>query len=68
MKPTLSTAAASGSVSLGAVVILQWLLGSHGIQIPADVATAMGTLLSAGVHCLVAREKPSSQIVKENVP
>lgn len=60
MKPTLSTAAASGTVALSLVVLLQWLLALRGIQMPADVATATGTLLSAGVHWAVARERPPS--------
>lgn len=69
MKPTLSTAAASGSVSLAVVVFLQWLLALRGVQMPADVATALGTLMSAGFHWIIAREKPAlSQPVKETAP
>ncbi len=61
MKPTLSTAAASGTVSLAFVVVLQWLLMNWNISMPADVASALSTLLAAGVHWFVARQKtPSS--------
>lgn len=58
MKPTLSTAAASGTVSLAFVVLVQWVLSLRGISMPADVASALSTLLAAGVHWFVAR--PSS--------
>jgi hypothetical protein len=51
---TISTATAAGTVSLSVVVLLQWLLAHFGISMPADVATAAGTLLTTGVHYLLA--------------
>jgi hypothetical protein len=60
MSPTLSTAAASGSASMAALVILQWGLAMRGIQIPADVAVALHTLLTAVLHPLVATTKTSN--------
>lgn len=57
---TLSTAAASGTVGLAFVIVLQWLLSMRGIQIPADVATALSTLLAVPVHWLVTRTKQPS--------
>jgi predicted ATP-dependent Lon-type protease len=51
---TVSAATASGAVALAAVVVLQWLLGLRHITLPADVATAIAVLLTAGVHCLVS--------------
>lgn len=54
---TLSTAAASGATSLAFVVLLQWLLSLRGIGMPADVATAVSTLLAAAVHWCVARPR-----------
>lgn len=51
---TLSTAAASSSVSLSFIVLIQWLLSSYNIQMPADVAAASATLLTAAVHYLLA--------------
>jgi hypothetical protein len=51
---TLSTAAASGTASLALIVILQWALSLRGINLPADVATALSTLLAAAVHYLIA--------------
>ncbi len=67
MNPTLSTAAASGTVSLAIVVVMQWLLTNWKISIPADVASALNTLIAAGVHWLVARQKNPSPtpIVKD---
>jgi hypothetical protein len=56
---SLSTAAASGTVSLAIVVVLQWLLALQGLQIPADVATALGTLITAIVHWIVTKEDPT---------
>lgn len=54
---TLSTAAASGTVALAFIIVLQWLLSMDGIQIPADVATALSTLLTVPVHWFVTRAK-----------
>lgn len=56
MNPTTTVAAgaASGSGALAAIVILQWALSLRGISLPADVATALGTLLTVGIHYLVA--------------
>ena len=54
MQTTLSTATASGAVSLAAIVVLEWILGFWHVSMPADVATAAATLLTAGVHYLVA--------------
>ncbi|MDD2794349.1 hypothetical protein [Acidocella sp.] len=53
---TVSAATASGTVSLAAIVILQWVLSLKNISLPADVATALATVLAAGVHFLVARK------------
>ncbi len=62
MTPTLSTAAASGTVSLAFVVLVQWALSLWGVSMPADVASALNTLLAAGVHWFVARQKNPSSI------
>lgn len=48
--PSLSTAAASGSVSLAFVVVLQWLLSLIHIDLPGDVQTALSTILTAVIH------------------
>lgn len=62
---TVSAATASGTVALAAIVVLQWLLSLAHISLPADVATALATVLTAGVHYLVANHvlpgvKPAS--------
>ena len=69
MNTSLSTAAASGTVSLAAIVLLNWVLSFCHITMPADVATAAATLVTAGVHYLIALKAlvprvSSSEIVK----
>ena len=54
MTTSLSTAAASGTVSLAAIVLLNWMLSFYHIAMPADVATAAATLVTAAVHYLIA--------------
>jgi hypothetical protein len=54
MNTSLSTAAASGTVSLAAIVLLNWALSFVHVAMPADVATAAATLVTAGVHYLIA--------------
>jgi hypothetical protein len=54
MNTSLSTAAASGTVSLAAIVLLNWALSFVHVVMPADVATAAATLVTAGVHYLIA--------------
>jgi len=56
--PSLSTAAASSSVSLALVVIIQWLLEYAHIDMPADVQTAVATVLTSAIH--YAMIKPNS--------
>lgn len=38
-----------GAIAIGAPagIILQWLLGQFGVDMPAEVATACGSLISA---------------------
>ncbi|HQT89093.1 MAG TPA: hypothetical protein PK677_11150 [Acidiphilium sp.] len=55
---TVAAATASGTVSLSLVVLVQWLLALRHISLPADVATAMATIVAAGIHWLVARQAP----------
>ena len=55
---TVAAATASGTVSLAAIVVLAWALSLAKITLPADVATALATILAAGVHWLVARQSP----------
>ena len=55
---TVAAATASGTVSLALVVALQWALSLAKISLPADVATALATLVAAGVHWFVARQTP----------
>ena len=52
MNTSLSTATAASTVSLLAVVQLQWIVTSFHVSMPADVATAAATLLTAGMHYL----------------
>jgi hypothetical protein len=54
MQSSLSTAAASGTVSMAAVVFSVWLLSLVHITVPADAAAALSTLVTAGVHYLIA--------------
>jgi hypothetical protein len=56
MKPTTTVAAGSASAggSFAIIVILTYALGLYHITLPADVATAIGTLITIGVHYLVA--------------
>lgn len=54
---TLSAAAASGTVSLALVVVLQWFLSLYKISLPADVATALATVVAALVHWFVVQQK-----------
>jgi hypothetical protein len=51
---SLSTAAASSSVSLAFVVILQWVLSIRGVNMTPDVSTALSVLITAIVHYLIA--------------
>lgn len=67
---TVSAATASGTVALAAIVVVQWLLSLAHISLPADVATALATVLTAGVHYLVAnhvlpapRAAPSAPVI-----
>ncbi|MDD2775528.1 MAG: hypothetical protein PHU06_06205 [Gallionella sp.] len=55
---TVAAATASGTVSLALIVVLQWALSLAKISLPADVATALATVLAAGVHWFVARQTP----------
>jgi len=50
MTPSLSTAAASSSVSMSISVILEWLLSFVHISMTPDVQTALATVLTAGIH------------------
>lgn len=52
MKPTLSTAAASGSVAFAIVVLIQWILTFWHIALPTDAASAILTILAAIIHWL----------------
>ena len=54
---TVSQGAAAGSVALSAVVLIQWMLSLARVSMPADVATAVAVLLTAGVHYLIANHK-----------
>ena len=62
---TVAAATASGTVSLAAIVVLQWALSLAKIALPADVATAMATILAAGVHWLVARKSNAASPVAD---
>jgi len=48
--PSLSTAAASGSVALACVVVLVWLLSLAHVAVPDDVSVALGTILTNSIH------------------
>ena len=50
MTPSLSTAAASSSVSMSISVILEWLLSFVHISMTPDVQTALATVLTAAIH------------------
>jgi len=56
LTPSLSTAAAATSVSLAIVVVLQWLLALAHIDLPADVQTALGTILTNLIHWIMIKE------------
>jgi hypothetical protein len=49
MNTSHSTAAASGTVSLAAIVLLNWALSFVRVAMPADMATATATLVTAGL-------------------
>jgi hypothetical protein len=55
MTPTLSTAAASTSVGLASVVVFVWFLSFFHVSVPADVATALGTIATNGVHWFMTK-------------
>lgn len=48
--PSLSTAAASSSISMSISVILQWLLSFVHVSMTPDVQTAFATILTAIIH------------------
>jgi peptidoglycan biosynthesis protein MviN/MurJ (putative lipid II flippase) len=60
--PTVYTAAASSSVSLSIVVILEWLLSYAHVTIPPDVEAALGFLIGNGVHWFLTKGKPVKTI------
>lgn len=66
--PSLSTAAASGSVSLAVVVVLQWLLSLIRIDLPADVQTALSTILTAVIHWLMTNPNCLKCLKKTEAP
>lgn len=53
---TVATATASGTVALSLVVLVQWVLSLYKISLPADVATALATIVAAGVHWFVVKK------------
>ena len=56
--PTVYTAAASSSVSLSIVVILEWLLSYAHVTIPPDAVAALGFLIGNVVHWIITKDKP----------
>lgn len=66
-----SNAATSGGVAGAAVVVLSWLLSFAHITVPADVDTALGILLTAGIgYFLHVRSlpKPAPVVVAPAAP
>lgn len=53
---TVAAATASGTVSLSLVVLVQWLLSLYKINLPADVATALATVVATGIHWFVTQK------------
>lgn len=55
--PSLSTAAASSSVSMSISVIVEWLLSFVHISMTPDVQTAFATVLTAVIHYYLTKPK-----------
>jgi hypothetical protein len=53
--PSLSTAAAATSISLAIIVILRWALHLIHVDLPPDVGTAIGTILTNVFHWFVIK-------------
>jgi len=66
--PSLSTAAASSSVSLALVVILEWLLGYVHIVMPADVQTAVATVLTSAIHYAMINPDVLKKTIGPEIP
>ena len=55
MKPTtVSTSAASSGFAAAVVVLLVWILKGCNVDVPSDVAVAMGTIIASVTHYIVS--------------
>lgn len=54
ISPKVTAGAGAGGAGLALAVILVWLLTANGIDVPSEVASAIGSLLSMGLGALAA--------------
>lgn len=58
MKPTtISTSIGASGFSAALIIVIIWALKSRGIEMPADVAAAVGTIFTGLTHYAVAFER-----------
>lgn len=60
---TQGAAGASAGAALAVSTLIIWVLSLRGVMVPADVATAMVTLLTVGTHSIVTYLTPRDQPV-----
>lgn len=63
---TQGAAGASAGAALAVSTLIIWVLSLRGLAVPADVATALVTLLTVGTHAMVTYMTPKNAAV--NVP
>ena len=63
---TVSTSIGASGFSAALVVMVVWALKSAGVDMPADVAAAMGTILTGLTHYIVSLN--SSKCAQSNSP
>lgn len=71
MKPTtVSTSIGASGFSAALVVVIIWALKSRGIDMPADVAAAVGTIFTGMTHYAVSFERSPAKPfpIKEVAP
>ena len=49
ISPKVAAAAGGGGIGIALSVILVWILTANGIEVPAEPAAALGSVISAGL-------------------